>query len=252
MNTEITDNKGRLLSFRLRRHPVPVSAFFRHTLVLTYAVDPAVLRPLLAPGLTVDTWHGFGFIAIALVQTESLRPSFLPAMLGRDFFLSGYRVFARYRRLRGLRILRSETDSRLMVAAGNLLTRYNYRHTRVRVEEAGEILRVDVGTELSVEADLASRPAPLPVSSPFRDIREARRFAGPLPFTFDYEPETHSLVLIEAARERWEPEPVSVTVRRNKFIESFPEPVLANAFYVGRVPYRWKRGVVHALTEVAA
>ena len=39
----------------------------------------------------------FGFLAIAMVQTEALRPAFLPACFGRDFFLIGYRIFARYR-----------------------------------------------------------------------------------------------------------------------------------------------------------
>ncbi len=244
------------MSYWLRRHPLLVTAFFRHTLVLTYALPAERLQPLLPPGLSVDTYGRLGFIAIAMVQTEALRPAGLPARLGRNFFLSGYRVFARYGRLRGLRILRSDTDSRLMVFAGNLLTHYNYRRAAVRVEETGDTLRINVGTGLSVEADLASRPASLPPGSPFRDLREARRFAGPLPFTFDYEPETHSLVIIEAAREQWEPEPVRVVVYRNEFFAGPQwqgvEPVLANAFYVGGVSYRWKRGVVHALPKEVA
>src|SRR5437899_1057832 len=97
-----------------------VSAFFRHSLVLTYALPTTVLNPLLPPGLTLDTHNGCGFVAIATVQTESLRPSSCPKLLGQKFFLSGYRIFARYktrtgRTLRGLRILRSDTDKRLMV-----------------------------------------------------------------------------------------------------------------------------------------
>ena len=51
--------------------------------------------------------------------------------------------------------------------------------------------------DLQVKADLRDRPAPLPPGSPFQDLVEARRFAGPLPFTFDYEVETHSIVVIE-------------------------------------------------------
>src|SRR5438552_4181764 len=79
----------------------------------------------LPPGLQLDTWQGRGFVAIALVQTRGLRPVGLPARLGQDFFLSGYRIFARFtpasgrqRTLRGLRILRSDTDRRLMVLFG--------------------------------------------------------------------------------------------------------------------------------------
>jgi hypothetical protein len=55
----------------LKRHPMPIEAFFRHCLVLSYALPAEVLRPLLPPGLTLDTLHGFGFVAIAMVQAES-------------------------------------------------------------------------------------------------------------------------------------------------------------------------------------
>src|SRR5262245_43161275 len=95
---------------RLRRHPSTVEASFRHSRVLTYAYRPDVLAPLLPPGLTLDTHEGFAFLAIALVDTQGLHPTWMPSALGQDFFLSGYRVFARLktragRTLRGLRIL---------------------------------------------------------------------------------------------------------------------------------------------------
>jgi len=116
----------------LKRHPIPVVARFRRVLVLTYAFPQDLLRPLLPPGLELDTFHDFGFVAVALVQTERLRPAFLPRWMGQDFFLSGYRIFARFttssgRTLRGLRILRSDTDKPLMAFFGNLLTHYNYQ-----------------------------------------------------------------------------------------------------------------------------
>jgi hypothetical protein len=98
-----------------------------------------------------------------------------------------------------------------------------------------------------VLADLAGKPAPLPAGSPFASLGEARRFAGPLPYTFDYEPETHSIVRIEGVRQKWNPEPVAVEVRRCSFLERPPfageRAVLANAFHLQDVPYRWERGV---------
>ena len=72
-----------------KHNPFEVSAFFRRSLVLTYSCAPEVVQPMLAPGLEPDTWRGHAFLAIALVQTERLRPWFLPAALGRDFFLAG-------------------------------------------------------------------------------------------------------------------------------------------------------------------
>jgi hypothetical protein len=245
----------------LQRHLLPVRAWFRHSLVLTYAFPTDSLESLLPPGLELDVFGDVGFIAVALVQTERLRPDFLPALLGHNFVLTGYRIFVRYRTkegrtLRGLRILRSDTDRRLMAVAGNLLTHYQYRVAKVEWRETTARLDIQIRThraeaDLDVTAFLEDSPAALPLKSPFRDQRQARLFAGPLPFTFDYEPQTHSIVLIEGAREAWHPNPVRVEVRRLTFLSDKrfggAQPVLANAFLVNGVPYRWKRGVREAL-----
>ena len=58
----------------LRRHPFAVEAFFRWSLVLAYALPRRTLQPLLPRGLELDTYDDWGFVAIALVQTEQLRP----------------------------------------------------------------------------------------------------------------------------------------------------------------------------------
>ena len=249
-----------------QRHPFAVRAWFRHSLVLTYAFPEDVLRPLLPPGLTLDVHEGFGFLAIALVQTEGLRPAFLPRAFGQDFFLSGYRIFARHRttagrNLRGLRILRSDTDRLLLAKLGNFLTHYAYRVARVDWQESASRLDVKVRTphaeaDLDVSVSLGSEPAAPPPGSPFADHRQARLFAGPLPFTFDYERETHSLILIEGVRQDWHPRPVSVEVRQATFLERAPfdaaPPLLANAFLVSGIPYHWRRGVREPLPREAA
>jgi len=238
----------------LKRHPIPISAFFRHSLVLTYAFPPELLEPLLVPGLVLDTWHGHAFLAVALVQTEELRPSFLPRALGRNFFLSGYRIFTRLagsQSKRGLKILRSDTDMPLMVRAGNWLTHYNYHLCQSTLKESGNELHWLIETprheaDIEIVARLGGDPAPLPAGSPFATFAEARRFAGPLPYTFDYEEATGSIIAIRAVRQEWDPQPVEVDVRQNLFLEREPfrhaAPILANAVHVRDVPYRWQRG----------
>ena len=247
----------------LKRHTIPVTAYFRHSLVLTYAFPKEVLEPLLPPGLMLDTFHDFGFVAIAMVDTHNLRPSFCPAAVGQDFFLAGYRIFARYRTavgrtLRGLRILRSDTNRELMVRWGNRLTHYNYKLAQVNFRVHNERMEIAIQTpqaeaDLRVVADLAAAPASLPEGSPFANLREARLYAGPLPYTFDYEKETHSIVMIEGVREDWKPHPVRVEVLENTFFRHPPfagvRPVLANAFHVANIPYRWRRGVREPLPK---
>ena len=249
----------------LKRHPVPVAAHFKFCLVLTYALPEEILSPLLPPGLTVDSWNGLGFVAVALVQTEKLRPAFLPRFLGRDFFLSGYRIFARYttpegKHLRGLRILQSETDNALMAFSGNRLTHYNYKKADVKVTEDARCVTINVtrsGREtLAISADKSAMPAPLPPGSPFADMKEARRFAGPMPFTFDYEKQTHSVIRIQGRRENWNPQPIAVDVETLSFFEQ-PQfrgatPRLANAFYIENIPYLWEKGIRAPLRRESA
>ncbi len=240
----------------LRRHPFPVRAHFDFTLALTFAFPADQLRPMLSPGLRLDEWKGWGFVAIALVRTREMRPEPLPRSWGGSFFLTGYRIFTRYRtsagrNLRGLQILRSDTDRRAMVLFGNLATHYRYSRAEVEVERRTDGVDVAVRTpggvaDLDVSAVLAGADAALPEGSPFPDGRTARRFAGPMPFTFSYESETRSIVRIEGQREAWQPRLVAADVRRATFFDGGAfrgtEARLASAFYVADVPYRWARG----------
>ena len=247
----------------LRRHPIPIQAFFRHSLILTYAFPENILQPFLPPGLTLDSYDGNSFLAIALVQTEQLRPVGLPAAVGCNFFLSGYRIFSRYRRndgkvLRGLLILRSDADSSLMVWGGNLLTHYRYSKCVVNSQRTPETLEIVITTpraeaDLSVRAFVEKAADAPPTGSPFADLKIARRYAGPLPFTFDYEPESRQMVIVEGVRQNWNPIAVRVEVDRCAYLSKPPfssVPLcLANAFFIENIPYSWRRGVVAPLRK---
>lgn len=256
----------------LARHPIAVRATLRECVTLTYAVPATVLRTMLPPGLTLETLADDGFVAVAMVQTERLRPDGVPAVLGGNFFLAGYRIFVTLtqvagtlgashpqcqppgRTLRGLRILRSDTDRTLMALGGNVLTHYNYRRCRARVTTDTDTARFTVESRDGFgDVDVIVRfdEESLPPGSPFASIREARRFAGPLPFTFDYEDATHAIIAIEGRRTNWRPALVGVDVQRLTF---FAQPAfagcaprLAAAFRVRDVEYHWLRGVRHAL-----
>jgi hypothetical protein len=146
-----------------------------------------------------------------------------------------------------------------MVNAGNLLTHYRYRLCEAKVSDRPGEIEWDVRTpggeaDVHVVACTSHGPASLPPGSPFRDDNDARRFAGPLPYTFDYEAETHSIIRIRGMRQGWKPRPVRVEVLANEFLRHEPfcraKAVLANAFYVHDIPYEWSRGV-RTLLETA-
>ena len=85
----------------LKRHPIPIVAWFEDSLVLTYALPRERLRPLLPPGLELDGLGDFGFLAVALVQTRGLRPAGFPAICGQDFSLVVIEFLHASRRGRG-------------------------------------------------------------------------------------------------------------------------------------------------------
>ena len=234
-----------MLSF-LKNHPFPVEAFFDRSLVLTFAAPKEALEGLIPPCLTLDTFEDrWGFIALAMVQTSGLRPKGFHRFFGSDFFLIGYRVFTRFtteqgKRLRGLYILRSETDKKRMLFLGNLFTHYRYTITDIRQEEG--IVRSQ-GSGLSVET---TEGETLPEGSPFHDWKDARRFAGPLPFTFTYLPKQRKVLIVEGVRENWTPRPVTVKKFSVPFIDGLQIGGLrlAGAFAVENIPYHWKKGRV--------
>jgi hypothetical protein len=244
-----------LLLKYLKRHPFPVDAHFEQVVALSFAFPEAVLRPMVPAALEIDGHAGFGFVTAAMVWTRNLRPAGFPAFLGQDFFLAGYRIFTRLRdesgrRLRGLNILRSETDKHRMVWAGNLMTSYRYRHVNVQIEKSGADTHVqtflaDAGPTLDITFESSTDAAALPEGSPFRDWQTARLFAGPMPFTFSAE-DDGSFLVIEGSRQDWVPRPVHVKHWRISLFDETPlrgiQPILANAFAVEGVSYCWKKG----------
>lgn len=238
----------------LKNHPFPVEAFFKQSLVLTFAAPRAELERLIPECLQLDCLKDqWGFIAVAIVQTSGLRPKGWPRLFGSDFFLIGYRVFVTYRtnagkRLRGLYILKTETDKRRMQFLGNLFTHYHYsttdiHYTTTDIRGTGHSIR-SVGSGLVVDISRDEKEVLLPDGSPFADWKEARRYAGPLPFTFSYEKKKGLVTIIEGVRENWEPRPVNVKGYQVAFIRDLQlsQVLLANAFVIENIPYYWKKG----------
>lgn len=241
-----------MLSF-LKNHPFAVEAFFKSTVVLTFAVAKEEIQHLIPECLELDTFDDkWAFIAIAMVQTEDLRPKGFPKFLGNDFFLVGYRIFVRYtnnagKRLRGLYIIKSESDKKKMEFFGNIFTHYSYTTTDISMTEKESLINfksVKSNFEITAEMGNSNTEIPLPAQSPFANWKEARRFAGPLPFTFIYNKEMKNVLIIEGVRENWEPKPIKVLSFDISFLNSLNlETIrLANAFIIQDIPYWWKKG----------
>jgi uncharacterized protein YqjF (DUF2071 family) len=237
----------------LKNHPFPVEAYFESSTVLTFAVPKEQLQNLIPECLELDTFNDqLGFIAIAMVQTKNLRPKGFPKFLGNDFFLIGYRIFVRYtnekgKRLRGLFILKSETDKKKMELLGNIFTKYSYTTTDINQIKTDGVLEINSNqSKFNLTILNTDEEIPLPENSPFENWKEARRFAGPLPFTFSYNATDKKVLIIEGVRENWTPKPIKVISYNFEFLKSLnlKNVVLANAFIIENIPYQWKKGKI--------
>jgi uncharacterized protein YqjF (DUF2071 family) len=243
-----------MLNF-LKNHPFAVEAFFEHSIVVTFAIPKQELEVLIPECLTLDTFNDkWGFIAVAMVQTKGLRPKGFPKILGHDFFLTGYRIFTRYvntkgKSLRGLYIIKSETNKRFMQTMGNFFTHYNYSTTDIEQHNEGQQIRLNsVRSGFHLHVRTSEDTVALPQESPFADWKEARRYAGPLPFTFTYDKEKKEILIIEGVRQNWTPSPLSVEHFDFPFLQSmgFSSIRLANAFIINNIPYYWKKGIIES------
>jgi len=241
-----------MLSF-LKNHPFAVEAHFDSSTVLTFAVPKEQLQSLIPDCLQLDTFNDkWAFVAIAMVQTKQLRPKGFPKFMGNDFFLIGYRIFVRFtnkagRRLRGLYIIKSETDKKKMQLLGNTFTHYNYTTTDISNTVQNGIRQIrSVRSNFVLNIDNSAEEVNLPLNSPFANWKEARRFAGPLPFTFTYNSKDRSVLVIEGVRENWEPKPLKVIDYNFGFLNTLniKDAVLANAFIIEDIPYYWKKGKI--------
>lgn len=240
----------------LKNHPFAIEAYFEMSLVLTFAVPKEEVEALIPGCLDLDLFEDrWAFIAVAMVETKDLRFKGFPRFLGNDFFLTGFRFFVRYRtkagkRLRGLYIIKSETDSKKMEFLGNIFTHYNYSTTDIDIRKRAshiEIRSHKSGIDLAIK-ESTGEPINLPAGSPFKDWKEARKFAGPLPFTFTYLKKNNNVLIIQGVRENWEPQPVEVIKQHFSFIKQLGlnDIRLANAFIIKNIPYHWQRGKLEA------
>ena len=235
----------------LKNHPFAVEAYFESSLVFTFAVPKEEFQNLIPDALELDVFQNqWAFVAVAMVQTEDLRPKGFPKILGNDFFLIGYRVFVRYKNeagknLRGLYILKSETNKKKMEFLGNIFTHYNYTTTDIQqVLENNTKEIFSAKSKFKVKISSKEENISLPKNSPFADWKEARRFAGPLPFTFTINTEKKEVLIIEGVRQNWIPNPVEVIDYEFDFLKNLKlkNPILANAFIIKNIPYYWKKG----------
>lgn len=243
----------------LQPHPFAMEAYFKRSIVLTFAFEKEKLKDFIPSALELDVFDDkWAFVAVALVETKGMRPKGFPSFLGRNFFLVGYRIFVKYhtnsgKRLRGLYILKSQTDQRSMEILGNWMTNYKYETIDVsfsKVENGEERIDSKSGG-ISIALNTMITNPSMPVGSVFAEWADARRYSGPLPFTFSVNKEKGEVIIVEGVRSNWKPRPIGIENYHIDFFNkmNLKDEKLSSAFIVENIPYYWKKGRVENITS---
>ena len=134
-----------------------------------------------------------------------------------------------------------------MAVLGSFFTHYNYQLVDIiQLNEGNKITLSSKASDFRLQFEEGGEEVELPQHSPFASWKEARRFAGPLPFTFTYLPEKHQVLMIQGVRSNWTPKPVKVLSHHFSFLNQDPFQVgkLANAFMIRGIPYSWEKGKI--------
>ncbi len=237
----------------------PIRAHFDFFAVLFFAVDRERVRKLLPTVLNLDLFEDHALFAVAVVQTKKFRPAFLPAFLGQKFNLVGYRFLTTYQRndgktIRGLKIIRSQTNQKIMKWGGDRLSQYKFEYNPIVFEITGNAAKFSGnGIEIGLKLHDDKAAVPLPETSIFPTWQHARKYAGPLLYTFELDASKKQISITEGTRKNWTPKPVEVTHYQLDFLKdpmiAALNPVLSSAFIVRDIPYDWKKAVIENYSE---
>ncbi|MEM7700089.1 MAG: hypothetical protein AAF236_16970 [Verrucomicrobiota bacterium] len=135
-----------------------------------------------------------------------------------------------------------------MKRLGSLFTQYSYEFTEIDWKDTPSRDSVESGSGLTVTAERCDKDADLPEGSPFSNWKEARKFAGPMPFSFSYDQAAKKVISIEGVRTGWKPQPMRVLSATVPFFEELglSDLRVANAFLLEDIPYWWRKGEIES------
>lgn len=228
--------------------------------LVNFAVHADRLRPWIPAALELEQHGDCGFVSAVVARVEAMRPTMVPAALGRTFDAVVYRVPVRYRTIRGRTVrgvcfLHSDVSDWLLGVDTFWRRLFHCSVTQVVLKRGPKSTRFRVFSpthpevRVSAEFDHSRSTRQLPASSRFASLAEAQRALVELYAAFHVD-ERGTVSIVPIARAPWNV--AVVPARRAEFdllakLAPFDEPVegLANpvtldsVFYVPRVPYHW-------------
>jgi hypothetical protein len=217
-------------------------------LLLAYRVRPDAVRQLLPAGLELVTYGGHAFWNVVACRVEKMRPAGLPALCGLSYNHLAYRLYVRAAGVQdqtdGLFFVRSDAGSRLISAAGNVMTDFRFHASEItlRADDARITwtIRGDVPAQIEVEEAGAVESPP---GSPFDSPDNAGRFLKYRPVALSVSRRGRlKLTTVHRHEPDWRERRVRVLSDGLPFLDGFGPHHLELATRVDPLDYRWVVG----------
>jgi uncharacterized protein YqjF (DUF2071 family) len=213
--------------------------------LLALRVDPTRVEPLLPRPLRLVEYGGYAFFNVVVSRLGHMRPAPLPAWTGIGYWHVAYRLYARFEDTEGLYFLRSDADSSLMVAMGNLLTDFRFHRARIGVEHGdGESSLVSHSPGAELRLRLLDEAPSLAPGSPFADLGHAETFLKYKPVAIAAHDGRVDLLRITRDEAAWQSRLRGFRVEELEFLE--PYGAAPEVLYEMRpIEYQWNRAERH-------
>ncbi len=198
------------------RLPV-IQGVIRRRILVNFRIDPVVMQTQLPSRFRPKLHRGHSIAGICLIRLESVRPRFVPSLLGLSSENAAHRVAVRWlaedSEKEGVFIPRRDTGSAMNHFAGGRLFPGEHHRARFSVREASD------GIDLSMQSDdrevsvrLRGRldGGGLPSSSCFSSLAEASAFFEPGSVGYSVTSDAGRLDGIELRTQGWSVEPLQV------------------------------------------
>jgi uncharacterized protein YqjF (DUF2071 family) len=235
---------------RFPKHPFAVRTLFRRCFLVNFAVDPTELASALPRHLVPDVRGDEAFVSVVVGEMDKMRPAGVPRPLGISYNQIVYRAAVRCGDDPGVHFLRSDADSKIMTASGNLMSFFRFHHANIRFTPSNGSIELDVTTTTTPSADIAatftvdSATTQLPASSVFSTLDDAKRWLVERYTAFDFTEGQASIDVVKIRRGEWDIKVVHDTRAKYAFMSAgapFTTARLDCIFSVGDIPYHWYR-----------
>lgn len=135
------------LSIRQRPRGFPIMRqHWGKLLFMHWALDPEVLRPLIPPQLSIDTFDGKAWIGVVPFTMWGIRASFLPAIPGTSAFHElNVRTYVHYDGVPGVWFFSLDAANALAVCGARTFYYLPYFNARMSLRQQNEM--IDYGSE---------------------------------------------------------------------------------------------------------